>query len=332
MKRLVTFCFILLFIVSACNLSTSRLNIDVSTVPVDQVNIHRYDKALFDIPLSQLPEGLEKIKPEFFFFLDTDLADSAKINNLKEYLTHVRTVEFYEEVCVQYPDMPLLESELTDAFRHLKFYYPDIQIPRVYTYISGGEYEMPVQFVDSVLLIALDSYLGVGFSPYAGDRIPVYKMQRMVAENILPDCIRSIQKSMHPIRYPGNTLLDQMVNAGKRVYLLDAMIPAYPDRYKLGYTKGQMDWVTANEAQVWSAIIENQFLYSSHGSAIRTFLADGPFTADFSEESPSRLGQYIGWQIVNAYMERNPDVTFDELISEMDSQKILTESKYKPEK
>ncbi len=332
MKRLLISFLMLMLIATACNWSKSRLNIDVSNVAIEQVNIHRYDQALFDIPLDQLPDGLKDIKPEFLFFLDTDLSDSAKINNLKEYLTHVRTVEFYQEVGRQYPDLLLLEAELTNGFRHMKYYYPDMQIPRVYAYISGGEYEMPVQFVDSVLLIALDSYLGVEFNPYAADRIPVYRMQRMVAENILPDCIRSIQKSIYPVRYPGNTLLDQMVDAGKQIYLIDAMIPDYPDRYKIGYTEDQMSWATTNAPQVWSAIIENQFLYSSHGSAIRTFLADGPFTADFSAESPPRLGAYVGWQIVKAYMEQNPDVTFEELINEADGQKILTGSKYKPKK
>ncbi len=322
----------LLLIATACNWSKSKLDIDVSHISLKEVDIHRYDQALFDIPLDRLLEGLEAIKPEFLFFLDTDLTDSAKIINLKEYLTHVRTVEFYQEVCRQYPELPLLEEELTDAFRHLKYYYPDIRIPRVYTYISGGEYDISVQIVDSVLLVALDSYLGVEFSPYASDRIPVYRMQRMVAENILPDCIRSMQESLYPVRYPGNTLLDQMIDAGKRVYLIDAMIPDYPDRFKIGYTKNQMDWVTANEAHVWSAIIENQFLYSSHGTTIRSFLADGPFTADFSSESPPRLGEYLGWQIVKAYMEQNQDITLDELINETESQKILMESKYKPKK
>jgi len=332
MKRLLISFFMLLLIATACNWSKSRLDIDVSHIPPEEVNIYRYDQALFDIPLDQLPEGLEEIKPEFLFFLDTDLTDSARINNLKEYMTHVRTVEFYQEVCRKYPDLPLLETELTDAFRHLKYYYPDIRIPRVYTYISGGEYDAPVQFVDSVLLIALDSYLGVGFKPYAADRIPVYRMQRMVEENILPDCIRAMQVSLYPVQYPGNTLLDQMVDAGKRVYLIDAVIPAYPDRYKIGYTEDQMDWATANEAHVWSAIIENQLLYSSYGTTIRAFLADGPFTADFSSESPPRLGEYLGWQIVKAFMEENPDITMEELINETDAQKILTGSKYKPKK
>jgi len=323
---------LLLVLVGSCNLSSSRLQVDVSEVPLAEIEVHRYDQALFSIPLEMLEEGLEQIKPSYMFFLNTDLRDSAKINNLKEYLTNIRTIEFYNASQQQFPNLSDLELELTEAFRHLLYYYPDARVPRVYTYISGGEYEKPVQLIDSVLLIALDAYLGIGFKPYAADGLSLYKILRMELAYILPGCIRAIEEGFYPVRYPGNTLLDQMLDAGKRIYFLDAMIPDYPDRFKIAYTGRQMDWVKANEAHVWAAIIENRLLFSSQGSTIRTFLADGPFTADFSTESPPRLGEYLGWQIVKAYMERNQEVSLEDLIHETDSQKILSESKYKPHK
>jgi len=323
---------ILIMLTGSCHWSSSRLEVDLSDIPFEPVRIHRYDQALFAIPHDRLVEGLEQIRPSYLFFLDTDLHDSTKISNLEEYLTNVRTIEFQETSQAQYPGLSVLEEELAGAFHHLRYYYPDARIPRMYTYISGGEYQYPVRFVDSVLLIALDVYLGSGFKPYAADGIPLYKMQRMESGFILPDCIRVLADSYYPVTYPGNTLLDQMVDAGKRIYFVDALIPDYPDRFKIGYTDQQMHWIEANEAQVWAAIIENQLLYSSVGSIVRTFLADGPFTADFSAESPPRLGEYLGWQIVRGYMERHPGVTLDELIHETDTQKILTGSKYKPRK
>lgn len=324
--------FFMLLAAASCNWSTSRLQVNLSGVEVPDVRVHRYDLALFAVPPDNLTEGLEAIRPRFPFFLNTDLSDTAKINNLREYLTNIRTVEFYDASRSQFTEMTSLERELTEAFRHLLYYYPDIALPRVYTYISGGEYEHPVQYVDSVLLIALDAYLGTGFKPYAADGLPLYKIVRMEPGFILPNCIRALEEAFYPVSYPGNTLLDQMVDAGKRLYFMDAMIPDYPDRYKIAYTEEQMKWITANEAPVWAAIIEHQLLFQSQGSTIRTFMADGPFTADFSPESPPRMGEYLGWRIVKAYMEENPDVTLQELIDEVDSQRILSQSRYKPSK
>ncbi|MCX6287479.1 MAG: gliding motility lipoprotein GldB, partial [Bacteroidetes bacterium] len=118
----------------------------------------------------------------------------------------------------------------------------------------------------------------------------------------------------------------------KRLYLQDAILPATPDRLKIGYTQEQYNWIKKNEVQVWGTIIENHMLYSNDGRIIRVFTSDGPFTAEFSKTSPPLLGNWIGWQIVKQYMERNPDISIEQLLKEKDSQKILAGSKYKPEK
>jgi hypothetical protein len=53
---------------------------------------------------------------------------------------------------------------------------------------------------------------------------------------------------------------------------------------------------------------------------------------EFSKDSPSRLGEWIGLQIIRSYMQKNRDVTLQMLLQETDAQKILTLSGYKPEK
>ena len=63
---------------------------------------------------------------------------------------------------------------------------------------------------------------------------------------------------------------------------------------------------------------------------INSYLNDGPFTAEISQESPGRLGLWVGWRIVDSYMTNNKDVTLIELMGESDAQKILEQSYYKP--
>jgi hypothetical protein len=64
---------------------------------------------------------------------------------------------------------------------------------------------------------------------------------------------------------------------------------------------------------------------------INKFMMDGPFTRGF-EGSPSRLGAWIGWQIVRAYMDKKPEGSMPELFRESEARRILVESGYKPEK
>ena len=46
--------------------------------------------------------------------------------------------------------------------------------------------------------------------------------------------------------------------------------------------------------------------------------------------APGRTANYMGWQIVKKYMNRNPETTMQDLIAYTDAQKLLEESKYKP--
>ncbi|MEI7499807.1 MAG: hypothetical protein WCK84_05105 [Bacteroidota bacterium] len=315
-----------------CKPANQRLNVDVSKIIIADVRIHRYDIDLFNLKADRLQQGLEALKPEYRFFLDADLGDPEKLAGMIAYLENPRNLAFQQAVAGQYKDLNILERDLTNAFRHYLFYYPGKKIPRVYSYISGGDYDFPVQFADSVLLIGLDNYLGKDFKPYFSDGLPVYRVSRMNKDKIIPDCMKLLVDVTHPVQLPGNNLLEQMIESGKRLYFIDSMIPQTEDRLKIGYSKVQNDWIVSHEANVWAAIIENRLLYTTDGKLIRSFMADGPFTAEFSNEAPSRLGEWLGWQIVRKYMDNQPDVTLQELMTEKDAQKILSLSGYKPEK
>ena len=321
-----------LMIIAGCGTPDQRLHVDVSEIRIPQVIIHRYDIDLFNVNPARLRLELETLKPAYRFFLDTDLSDPGKVAEMADYLENPRNIAFREAVAAQYKDLTPLERELTQAFRHYLYYYPGRTIPRIYTYISGGEYDFPVQFADSVILIGLDNYLGADYKPYLSDGLPAYRVARMSSQNILPDCMKLLVYATHPVQLPGNTLLEQMIEAGKRLYFIDAMIPQTYDWLKIGYSKAQYDWIISHEENVWAAIIENRLLFTTDGKLIRSFMADGPFTAEFSKESPSRLGAWLGWQMVRKYMESQTEVTLPQLMDENDAQKILSLSGYKPGK
>lgn len=332
MRFLALFSIALLLISSGCSRNDDRTDADISEINIAAVKIHRYDADLFRIDISDLSSSLKQIKNEYPFFLATNLDDPANIASMKEYLENPRNREFSEAVKAKYSDISGIERDLTEAFRHVKFYYPDFRIPRVYTYISGGDYDNPVSLNDSVILIALDDYLGKDYKPYLSDGIPVYKTERMIPEQIVPDCMRAVASVLFPENPDNMTLLEQMTEAGKREFLLKSFIPDIPGDIMMRYPKEQFEWAKENESHVWAAIIENKMLYSTEGRTLRTFLADGPFTPEFSKASPPRLGEWIGYGIVRSYMIENSDIQLPELLGEKDAQKILQHSGYKPEK
>jgi hypothetical protein len=331
MRKISSYILIILTAAS-CSSPGDRLRVDVSDIRIPDAVIHRYDLDLFRTGAADLRTELERLRPQYPFFLNTDLSDSMKLLSMKDYLENERNLVFARACDSAFHDLDGVTHDLTEAFRHVAWYFPGFKVPRVYSYISGGDYQYPVQWADSVLLIGLDCYLGKDFWFYRTDQVPQYRVLRTERDYIVPDAMSAIYGGIYPAGFPGSTLLDQMVEAGKRILFIDAMVPEYPGHLKMGYTPAQFDWATKNEEHVWAAIIANNLLYNTSGQTMRTFLADGPFTADFSKDSPPRLGEYIGWQILLQYLERNSGVTLQEVLKERDSQKILAGSRYKPEK
>jgi hypothetical protein len=333
MNRVLPVSLILLVVfISGCSWRKDRLNVDVSGVKIPHVKIYRYDQDLFKVSTDNLEAGLQKIQNNYLFFLGTDLKDPVKLGEMRAYLTNQRNIDFQKEVSLRYKDLSGIENDFTTLFRHYKYYYPEQRLPRVYTYISGGDYENPVQMADSVLLIALDTYLGKDFKPYFADGLPVYKAERMTRVHIVPDAAREMINSMYPPDPATMTLLDRIVESGKQVYLVQALLPETQLNVILNYSSAKYEWLKKNESHIWAAIIENRMLFSGSGDLLRLFLGDGPCTPDFTTDSPPRIGEWIGFQIVKHYMDSNPDISIPELMKEKDAQRIFSHSGYKPEK
>ena len=116
------------------------------------------------------------------------------------------------------------------------------------------------------------------------------------------------------------------------LYLEDALLPQIEDSVKMCYTPKQWNYCKTNEYNMWAYFVQNKLLYDSDPSEIVKFTTDAPFTAAFNKNSPSRVGNWIGWRIVCAYMKKHPKVTLEDLMSQRDAQLILAQSNYKPSK
>ena len=84
---------------------------------------------------------------------------------------------------------------------------------------------------------------------------------------------------------------------------------------------------------MWRYFIEKKLLYDTDQKLIPRFINPAPFSKFYLEidnESPGRVGSWIGWQIVRSFMENN-EVSLEQLL-QMDAKEIFERSKYKPKK
>ncbi len=299
----------------------SKLTIDVSNIDTN-ITIKRFEKAFYEAK----PSDLSKIKKEFRFLFPHDI-DSIWVKKMQD----TDEQELFRETQRVYPNLKVLKVELEDIFKHVKYYYPKFSEPKVITIISNVDFEHRVVYVDSLLFISLDVFLGKENNIYQD--YPDYIKQNFTKKQLTVSVAKELAK---PIVFKTNnrTFLSRMIQEGKKMYALDAFLPKYSDADKISYTNSQIKWVKENEDMIWSYFIEKELLYNTNVKLSMRFIDEAPFSKfylDIDNESPGRVGVWLGWQIVRSYMEHNKNASLADLMNTK-NEEIFKKSKYKPKK
>lgn len=226
-------------------------------------------------------------------------------------------------------DGSALEAEFKQAFANLKYYYPDFIPPRIKTVITGLDTDLYVS--DTLIVVGLDFFLGADakYRPKTYD----YLMRRYDPHDIVPSCllIYGISPQFNKTDLKDRTVLADMVTYGKSFYFAKHMMPCLPDSLLIWYTKEEMDGARANEDLIWARFIQDKILFSTNVMDKKNYLGDRPITIQVGEKCPGRIGQWIGWQVVNHYMETHPERSLTELMNMADAQTLFKDSNYKPQ-
>lgn len=325
-----------LTLILSCN--RNPLKVDISEIE-KEVEVVRFDEALFHLPLRDtLAEfsALREKHPEFFDLFTWKVINTGGIDEeyfsdiMGSFLTDsmITKAKYHsEQVFHNFKDT---EEGLIKAFKYYHYHFPNKQLPVIYTMISG--YNQSVVTAEGIIGISLDKYLGRDYEYYQQlSNVPLYKIKNMHPDKILSDVAWAWSMTEFNESQNATTLLDHIIQQGKLMYVVDAMLPEMHDSLKIGYTGEQLEWSRKNEPQMWNYLIENRLLFSNKRMDILRYINDGPYTTGFPIESPPRSGIWIGWQIIREYMKKHKDKTLPELIENHNYQQILNESKYFPD-
>ena len=318
MKKLLFFSLLLMIV--SCGNEKKKKEV-VKTNPVN-VEVERFDQLFYE---SQ-PAALGDLKIKFPYLFPEGNEDTVWTNKLSNPLLR----EVYNEVQKKYPTVDFLKNDLGELVGKIKYYFPESNTPKAITLINEVDREAKSIYADSLVLISLDCYLGESHKFYQD--FPGYQKIEFNQNQILPDLVTNFSYAKVP--YPSNrNLISLMVYYGKILYLKDVLLPELSDNVKIGYTENQELWCKENESQMWSYFIDNDLLYEANQKNEFRFINEAPFSKFYLEidnESPGRVGQWLGWQIVRSFMENN-DVSLQEMLR-LDNKTLFERSKYKPAK
>jgi hypothetical protein len=223
-----------------------------------------------------------------------------------------------------------LKAQFEEAFSNLRYYFPDAKLPKIQTVISGLDTDMLV--TDSLIVVSLDFFLGDGakYRPKLYD----YLLRKYDPDDIVPSCmlIYGISNRFNTMRPGDQTVLADMISYGKAFYFAKHMLPCKPDSVFIWYTPEEISGSKKNEDLIWARFIESEVLFSTSKKVKQDYLGERPVTIQVGEKCPGRIGQWVGWRIINKYAETHSDVTLPQLMAIDDPQRLFKESRYKPGK
>ena len=323
----------LVIIMAACQEQKPvyKSKLDFKTEPYD-LEFDRYEEVLFNLDTADFQVELMKIQDGYRVFLKGDLNNPDAVQYLKDFATDPFSIVLYQKVKATFHDLKQVEDVMEDVFSHFHYYYPDIELPKkAFTCITGVHPdEPPVQIIDDQLVISLDWYLDdeeiydqIGMPRYMSLRRNVSTLAKEVAEQLYMYYLYEWRKQ--------GQIVGEMVFYGRRNFFVEAMCPELPDSVLLGYSSDQWRWAVENEGQMWADIVGNRRLYEAGLDAYMMYFGDGPFTQAYSNDAPSRLGEFFGLNIIRSYFSNN-EISLQNLMQRKDLQNIFQDSGYKPKK
>ena len=332
MKKFLVIC--LLIGLFACK--QSRKLPDTNAVKIE-LQTMRFEKAFFSLDTNQLDKGLTNLNTafpgfskDFLFNILGTTVDSA-FKDSKTFISSYRSM--YDTTKILYADFSSTSEEVLKGLKAVKYYYPTYPVPTKLVTFIGPINSYATIITTDALAVGLQMYMGKNYSLYQTDMglqlYPEYISRRFDKNYIPVNCMKTIIDDMYPNKTLGKPMVEQMIEAGKRQYLLDIFLPNTADTIKTGYTAAQLEGCIKNEAEIWGFFISNNLLYESNPDQTKDYMNDGPNTPALGDASPGMIGQFVGKRIVEKWLEKKGDIS-PALLMKTPAQQIFEESHYKP--
>lgn len=322
---------------------------DVSDIKVD-LESQRFEQDFFAIDTNNVNASLVQLEKKYPTFLNDFLinilgvpliqgGDSGTAFVVRRFLADYRSIK--ESADAKFKTIDNIEEDVRQGLQFVKHYFPNYKTPsKLITFIGPLDAYYEASIGGHGDIITRDA-LGIGLQLHMGKDYPVYHTElgqqlypayisrRFEPAYIPVNCMKNIIDDMFPDNSADKPLIDQMVEKGKRMYLLDKLLPHTNDTLKIGYTKKQLEGCYANEGLIWNFFLKNNLLFNIDPALTKNYVQDGPKTDELGDGAPGYIGLFVGWQIVKKYMDEKPNLTLPELM-QTEPRKVFEESKYKP--
>ncbi|HVZ95312.1 MAG TPA: hypothetical protein VG847_00450, partial [Chitinophagaceae bacterium] len=230
---------------------------DVSGIKVD-IKTERYEQDFFRIDTNNIAASVQmllnkypRFTPDFIEnIIGLDLDSLLKPGNpedaaLRLFIHDYRPLKDSSDR--MYADFSKESGEIKQGLQFVKYYFPEYRLPSaIITFIGPVNASFETSFgtqgdviTQEGLGIGLQLHMGKNFSLYKSEegqeQYPAYLSRNFDSRHIAVNCMRNVIDDLYPDSSSDRPLVEQMVEKGKRMYLLTRLLPYAPEYLCMNY-------------------------------------------------------------------------------------------------
>ncbi|PHR30938.1 MAG: hypothetical protein COA38_09420 [Fluviicola sp.] len=312
---------LLLLVLFACgndplDIDTSNVQIDISYVDMDEAFRTSDSTALVRIVNDYKNEIKDVYEYEFGHCLNIgDVSDSSVFGAVSDFLADKYIKRLEQRIASQFKNKSAIQTKISSGFTYLKAHFPKEKYPEHVVFLNSLFRSSAASF-ESDVAVGLEQYLGPKTDVI--QELPTNEYYQwykdgMEVKFLERDVLASWISANHLPTPKSGSLAELMIYWGKVIYFVEASFPQVDKEIIIRYAKADYEWALKNESSYWQYLVDQKLLFVLDERTKANMLQEGPFTPGLPEKGPDRLGQFLGWRMVQQYMANHSDLPLSEL-------------------
>jgi len=291
-----------------------------------ELPVSHFENDFFKLDTNNLVSGLDSLKVKYGYFY-TDYMYNIAAFSMEDETFYIQIKHFirtnrqiYDSVSYYIPHLDKQLHELENAIKRAKVYFPELSMPpRIITYI--GPIDGYGSFASKEgLAVGLQQFFGTQYTGYQNQQdyleslFGSQRLKQFTPDYIAPAAITSWINRTFPDKSGHYTLADKLIEEGRKIYVLKALLPELSDSAIFGYTGEQMKWCNNNSILIKRYFEHENLLKTKNPEKIVTYLSDNLRPDSLPEAFPNNIGKYLGFLMVRDYMVDHKKITLPHLM------------------
>ncbi len=304
------------------------IQLDMKFINLDSMLLKSSDSGLIFLRAQFKKQKSEVLAYNISYCLRSNLDDdTAFINGTHRFYSNKFIKQLEKRITSKNLLNSTVKTNISNGFKRLKANCKKGKIPKT-IYQINSSFSSSVFCTEEEIAIGIERYLGPETDVI--QQLPSQDFYGWIKESMRKEYIeRDVLTAWlmtHYLEETTENYASEMIRWGKILFITKICLPEISENNILRYNKKQFEWAQNSEISMWKYLIDNEVLFKIDEETRVNLLNEGPFSIGLPEESPDRMGQFIGYRIVSSFME-NSEISLNELVK-LPYNEIL--QKYKP--